>query len=79
MPTRSPEEWQALTQELKKIVHSPHETRERKRKAQSILDSMYRDVGPLSYTEYMRRREGPQRNTLNRNHSSEDEEYRGIV
>jgi hypothetical protein len=75
---RTPEEWQELIRALRKITDNPKEPRTRKRKAQDILDSIYKNVGPLSYTEAMRRKEGTHRTTVG-TPRTDDDRWEGIV
>lgn len=76
--TRTPEEWRELKRELTRLVENPRETKERKQKAQRILDSLFKNVGPLSYTEVMRHKEGTQRITSGIA-KTDDDRWEGIV
>lgn len=75
---RTNEEWQELIRELRKITENPRESRERRKKAQDILDSMFKNVGPLSFSEAMRRKEGRQRTTATVP-KTDDDRWDGIV
>jgi hypothetical protein len=76
---RTPEEWQKLIRELRKIIENPKESKDRKRKASDILDSIMGTRGPVSFTEAMRRKEGRQRTTRDLPKTDDDERWAGIV
>lgn len=62
MSKHSPEEWQALLAELHRMIESPNTPRDKRQRAQRILDEITRPVGMTS-TALLQGKEGRKRDS----------------
>lgn len=77
MTKRTPEEWQALLAELHRMIEDPKTPREKRQRAQRILDEITRPVGMTS-TALLQGKEGRKHDTRG-HHTHTQFEYDGTI